>query len=205
MIGIVDVGIGNQGSIREAINSLGQDPVSVSKPADLEDVSHLILPGVGAFSHAIDRLRQSGLLEPIQTYAAGGRPLLGICLGMQLLASVGEEDGPTEGLGLVPGRVSKLPDRAELRIPHVGWNEVRFTQKHPVFAGVKDAMDFYFVHAYQFLPEMAGYVLSVTHHGVDVVCGVGRDNIIGLQFHPEKSQKNGLRMLENFCDWDGLC
>ncbi|MBB4842414.1 glutamine amidotransferase [Paucibacter oligotrophus] len=205
MIGIVDVGIGNQGSIREAIYSLGADPVSVSKPGDLETVSHLILPGVGAFSHAVGCLRRSGLFEPIQAYVATGRPLLGICLGMQLLASIGDEDGLSEGLGLIPGRVSKLQEQADLRIPHVGWNEVRFAQAHAIFAGVKDSMDFYFVHSYEFLPESTSNVLGRTHHGDDVVCAVGRDNVVGLQFHPEKSQKNGLRMLENFCDWDGQC
>ena len=205
MIGIIDVGIGNQGSIREAIYSLGHDPVPVSAPEHLEDLTHLILPGVGAYSHAMALLQGNGLIQPLRTFAASGRPLLGICLGMQLLASIGDENGPTEGLALVGGRVSRLPERPAIRVPHVGWNEVTFVQPHPVFEGVKDGMDFYFVHSYQFLPERESSTLGRTQHGAPVVCAVGERNVVGLQFHPEKSQKNGLRMLENFCDWDGAC
>lgn len=205
MIGIIDVGIGNQGSIREAVYSLGYDPVPVSRPAQLEDLSHLILPGVGAYSHAMAQLQRSSLIEPLREFAASGRPLLGICLGMQLLASVGDEDGPSQGLGLVEGQVAKLPESTVFRVPHVGWNEVKFACSHPVFEGIKDGRDFYFVHSYQFLPASETATLALTHHGDQVVCAVGDRNIIGLQFHPEKSQKNGLSMLENFCDWDGEC
>ncbi len=205
MIGIIDVGIGNQGSIREAVYSLGHDPVSVSVPEQLQELTHLILPGVGAYSHAMAQLRRSGLVDPLRDFAESGRPLLGICLGMQLLSSVGDEGGPSEGLGLIGGRVSKLPDRAVFRVPHVGWNEVSFARPHPVYEGVKDGMDFYFVHSYQFLPYSEASTLGSTHHGEPIVCAVGTRNVVGLQFHPEKSQKNGLRMLENFCDWDGVC
>lgn len=205
MIGIIDVGIGNQGSIREAVHSLGYDSVSISAPEQLEELTHLILPGVGAYSHAMGQLQRSGLIEPLLDFAESGRPLLGICLGMQLLASVGDEDGPSEGLGLIEGRVSKLPERSVFRVPHVGWNEVSFARQHPVFDGVKDGMDFYFVHSYQFLPVSEAVTLGYTHHGDLIVCAVGAGNVVGLQFHPEKSQKNGLRMLENFCEWDGVC
>jgi glutamine amidotransferase len=151
------------------------------------------------------QLQRSGLIEPLRAFVASGRPLLGICLGMQLLASVGDEDGLSEGLGLIEGRVSKLPERAVFRVPHVGWNEVSFVRPHPVFEGVTDGMDFYFVHSYQFLPASNAATLGRTHHGDSIVCAVGKHNVVGLQFHPEKSQKNGLRMLENFCDWDGAC
>lgn len=205
MIGIIDVGIGNQGSIREAVYSLGYDPVPVSVPEQLLDLTHLILPGVGAFSYAMVQLQRSGLVEPLRSFAASGRPLLGICLGMQLLASVGDEDGPSEGISLIEGRVSKLPERPMFRVPHVGWNEVSFARPHPVFAGVRDGMDFYFVHSYQFQPANEAAVLGRTHHGDPIVCAVGTRNVVGLQFHPEKSQKNGLRILENFCCWDGIC
>lgn len=205
MIGIIDVGIGNQGSIREAVYSLGYDSVPISAPEQLEELTHLILPGVGAYSHAMGQLQRSGLIEPLLDFAESGRPLLGICLGMQLLASVGDEDGPSEGLGLIKGRVSKLPERSVFRVPHVGWNEVSFARQHPVFDGVKSGMDFYFVHSYQFLPVSEAVTLGRTHHGDLIVCAVGAGNVVGLQFHPEKSQKNGLRMLENFCEWDGVC
>lgn len=205
MIGIIDVGIGNQGSIREAIHALGHDPVPVRSAADLSDLTHLILPGVGAFSHAVQRLHATALFAPVQQFARAGRPLLGICLGMQLLCDVGDEDGPNAGLGLVPGRVSRLPDQPGLRVPHVGWNDVRFPVPHPLFQGVRPGLDFYFVHSYEFLPASGAHVIGVTDHGKQVVCAVANANCVGVQFHPEKSQKNGLRILENFCDWDGLC
>ena len=205
MIGIIDVGIGNQGSIREAIYSLGHDPVAVKTAVNLEGLSHLILPGVGAFSHAMQQLHAAGLFIPLQAFARQGRPLLGICLGMQLLGDVGEEDGPTAGLGLVPGRVSRLPDQAGIRVPHVGWNDVSFPRAHPIFAGVRTGIDFYFVHSYEFHSTSADAVIGITDHGKDVVCAVATGNCVGVQFHPEKSQKNGLRILENFCDWDGEC
>lgn len=205
MIGIVDVGIGNQGSIREAVYALGHDPVPVKAATDLAELTHLILPGVGAFSHAIERLHDSGLFDPVQQFARQGHPLLGICLGMQLLCDIGDEDGPTAGLGLVHGRVARLPDQTGIRVPHVGWNDVRFPQPHPIFKGVRPGIDFYFVHSYEFHPASADSVIGITDHGKDVVCAVASGNCVGVQFHPEKSQKNGLRILENFCDWDGTC
>lgn len=205
MIGILDVGIGNQGSIREAIYSLGYDPMSVVAPSQLEALTHLILPGVGSFSHAIYQLKSKNMINPIKIFAQSGRPLLGICLGMQLLASVGDEEGPSKGLDLISGRVSRLPQSSRFRVPHVGWNEVNFTKSHPVFEGIKDGRDFYFVHSYQFLPACMDVMLSNTRHGNLLISAVGISNIIGLQFHPEKSQKNGLKMLDNFCGWDGKC
>lgn len=205
MIGIVDIGIGNLGSVREAIHALGNDPVSVGRAADLEGLSHLILPGVGAFSHAVRRLHDTGLFGAIRQYASDGRPLLGICLGMQLLADIGDEDGPSDGLGLIGGRVSLIAERDRFRVPHVGWNEMRCPRPHPVLKGVRQGVDFYFVHSYEFQPTRRESVLGVTDHGKDIVCAVGQGSALGLQFHPEKSQKNGLRLLENFCDWDGRC
>lgn len=205
MIGIIDVGIGNQGSVREAIYSLGHDPVPVRCADDLGGLSHLILPGVGAFSHAMGRLNDSGLLAPIRRFAAQGRPLLGICLGMQLLADSGDEDGPTPGLGLIGGRIAVIAERGLFRVPHVGWNEVRCPRPHPVFAGVKPGIDFYFVHSYEFLAAKPDTVIGLTDHGKDIVCAVAAGSAVGVQFHPEKSQRNGLRLLENFCAWDGRC
>lgn len=205
MIGIIDVGIGNQGSIREAVYSLGHDPMPISEPKEMEELTHLILPGVGAYSHAMTQLHKHGFVGPLRDFAASGRPMLGICLGMQLLASTGDEDGPTHGLGLISGQVTKLPEHPEFRVPHVGWNEVTFSRRHPVFEGVKNGVDFYFVHSYQFIPACDANTLGHTQHGAPVVCAIGTNNVIGLQFHPEKSQKNGLRMLDNFCVWDGAC
>jgi glutamine amidotransferase len=205
VIGIVDVGIGNQGSIREAVYALGHDPVAVRGAADLDGLSHLILPGVGAFRHAVECLQAAGLVEPVRQLAAAGTPLLGICIGMQLLCETGEEDGLTPGLALIPGRVTRLPETPGCRVPHVGWNEVSFPRTHPLFGGVREGIDFYFVHSYEYQPADPGAVIGLTEHGKPVVAAIARGNVAGVQFHPEKSQRNGLRVLENFCDWDGTC
>lgn len=203
-IGIVDVGIGNLGSLRHAIHSQGWDTVSVATPDDLDELTHLLLPGVGAFSAAMRRLRETGLVEPIQRFAASRRPILGICLGMQLLAARGSEGGDTEGLGLIPGRVN--PIAAErMRLPHVGWNNAHQVRPHPVLDGIRDDVDFYFVHSYRFTADAVDNVLAQTEYGEVFPSIVGKGNVIGAQFHPEKSQANGLRLLDNFCLWDGAC
>ncbi|HEX4917636.1 MAG TPA: imidazole glycerol phosphate synthase subunit HisH [Limnobacter sp.] len=208
MIGLVDIGLGNLGSLEQAVYSQGWDPVRLQQPDQLNsEVSHLILPGVGAFFEASQRLQQSGWLQALQAFAAGGRPLMGICLGMQLLASEGDEGGKSVGLGLIPGRVKRLDCGPDLRIPHVGWNEVHFTQGqgHPMLGNIANDVDFYFVHSYQFLVDSPEHALATTPYGQHFNSIVARGNVIGLQFHPEKSQTNGLRLLDNFCLWDGQC
>jgi glutamine amidotransferase len=205
MIGIINAGIGNLGSLRHAVYNLGHDPLLISRPEQFADITHLILPGVGAFASAMAKLNEAGLADAIHEFSRTGRPLLGICLGMQLLASEGEEGGLTSGFGLVPGRVVPLKVTSPLRIPHVGWNEAHRIRGHPVLERIREDVDFYFVHSFRFAADSAEMVFAETVHGERFASIVGRDNVMGVQFHPEKSQVSGLRLLENFCEWSGEC
>lgn len=204
-IGIVDVGIGNLGSLRQALYNLGWDPVPVSAPSDFSRISHLLLPGVGAFASAMASLNEARLVTPIRQFVAAGGPLLGICLGMQLLATEGTEGGVTPGLGLVSGRIEPINPGSGLRIPHVGWNEVHQKRKHPLLQGIRNDVDFYFVHGYRFVADDDAVVLVETEYGEIFPSMVGYANVVGAQFHPEKSQSNGMKILDNFCSWDGKC
>lgn len=204
-IGIVDVGIGNLGSLRNALYCQGWNAVAVSAPNDIDGLSHLFLPGVGAFAAAMARLGEAGLIEPIRLFVAARRPVMGICLGMQLLAETGVEGGDIPGLGLVPGKVVPIERQPALSLPHVGWNEVRQMRPHPVLKGIRDDVDFYFVHSYRFASTEVDTVLAETEYGERFPSIVSKGSVIGVQFHPEKSQSNGLRLLDNFCLWDGKC
>ncbi len=204
-IGIVDVGIGNIGSLYGALFSQGWDIQIVTAPRHLSEVSHLILPGVGSFATAMKRLNDFELIQPLRAYAASGRPLMGICLGMQILADCGDEGGGAEGLGLISGGVIQFDHSSRLRFPHVGWNLVHPQRPHPVLKGIPSNVDFYFVHNYIFRVNQQVDIIGVTDYGLTFPSIVGRDNVVGTQFHPEKSQRNGLRLLDNFCLWDGSC
>lgn len=205
MIGILDLDIGNLRSVANAVAEGGFDPLTVAGADGLDRATHMIVPGVGHFGAAMARLRERGLVGPLRAFAASGRPLMGLCLGMQLLAALGTEGGETEGLGLVPGAVRRLPDAPGLPVPHVGWNAVSARRAHPVLDGLKPDRDFYFVHSYAFEVEDERDLVAVTDYGRPVAAVVGRGNVVGCQFHPEKSQVNGLRIVENFCRWDGTC
>lgn len=202
-IGIVDVGIGNVGSLRGALYSQGWDAHLVRSAGDVSLSSHLILPGVGSFNEGMKRLDQTGLTEEILRHAKSGKPLLGICLGMQMLACFGDEGGKREGLSLIPGSIKKLDVQPKLNLPHVGWNTVELTRDHPVLKGIKRGVDFYFVHSYYFEPIQHESVIGLTEYGKTFSSGIALKNIVGFQFHPEKSQRNGLKILENFCEWQG--
>lgn len=204
-VGIVDIGLGNIGSLKGALYSQGWDIELVSTTQQLCGISHLILPGVGAFGEAVLRLRASGLFDAICLYAKEGRPLLGICLGMQLLATNSSELGVHKGLNLIPGNISLLNPAHAFRVPHVGWNDVQFTANHPLFEGVKVGSDFYFVHSYYFHPKDSSDILGETDYGIKFASVVSSKNVVGLQFHPEKSQRNGIKILDNFCLWNGEC
>ncbi|MDA7512455.1 imidazole glycerol phosphate synthase subunit HisH [Verrucomicrobia bacterium] len=204
-IGIVDVGIGNIGSLRGALYSQGWDTVEVSSPGQISALTHLLLPGVGAFSAAMKQLQATSLIKPIQDFAESGRPLLGICLGMQLLADTGTENGQTEGLSLLQGNVDKLNVPPGFRLPHVGWNELHQHQEHPLTKGMRDGIDFYFVHSYFFDVQEKTDLVGTTNYGIECPAMIGRNNVVGMQFHPEKSQRNGLLLLDKFCMWDGSC
>lgn len=204
MIGILDIGMGNLRSVQNAVYQNGFEPIVVTAAANFDDLTHLILPGVGNFSAAVPEIERRQLKQPILDFVASGRPLLGTCLGMQLLMSVSEEGGTHAGLGLVEGKVKRLSGEG-LRVPHVGWNVLNMTQSHPVFQGIKSGRDFYFVHSYAAVCEDEADLLGTTEYGGAVTAVVGRANVVGMQFHPEKSQVNGLRLIENFCRWDGKC
>lgn len=205
MIGVLDLDLGNLRSVTNAVYSLGFDFRVLRDLRDIDDISHLIIPGVGAYPAVMGKVRERGLAEGIRKVAAEGRPLLGICLGMQILSTWGEEHGETEGLGLIPGRVKLLRPEGGLPVPHVGWNGIEFRRVHPLLRGVKAGVDFYFVHSYQFFCERDEDLLGETDYGGRVAAVVGHGNVVGFQFHPEKSQVNGLKLIENFCDWDGIC
>lgn len=206
MIGILDIGMGNLQSVANAIYSLGYDSEFIFNKEGLGGITHLIIPGVGAYGKAMEIIHQRELLEPLREFALQlKKPVLGLCLGMQLLAADGSEGGHTAGLDIIKGHVVKFPELARLSLPHIGWNTVQFKVVHPVFKKVKDLKDFYFVHSYYYLCQDEGNVLAETEYGIKFPSIVGENNVLGFQFHPEKSQTNGLLLLENFCEWDGLC
>lgn len=203
MIGIVDLHLGNLKSVANAVYELGFDYIISNKPEDFAQCSHLIMPGVGSYHAAIQAIESLNLRQSLQEYIDSGRPLLGICLGMQVFSDIGEEIQLNKGLGLIPGRVIQFSGELKIPVPHVGWNTVNFQKAHPVFNKIKNGVDFYFVHSYHFACDNKEDVLATTDYGYEFPAIVGRKNVIGVQFHPEKSQKNGLQLIENFCQWGG--
>jgi len=200
---IVDHGLCNIDSIARAVEECGGDPVVVGHPDDsTESVDRAILPGVGSFSEAMQVLTRRGWDRALTAYVKqDGVPLLGICLGMQLLATEGTEGGVTPGLNLVPGRVVLMdPDSPTTRVPHVGWNEVVQDKPSRVLDGIPDRKDFYFVHSYHFVPSSQDAVLGTTPYCGRIVSVVGWGNVFGVQFHPEKSLPIGFKVLRNFLE-----
>jgi len=205
VIAILDYGFGNVKSVWNALDALGEDPYLAAEGKELDQATHLIIPGVGSYDVAMAELQARDLFEPVACYVRSGRPLLGICLGMQLLGDYGEEGKGARGLGLIPGQILSFPDSSGLDVPHAGWNTARLRSGHPVFSGLPEHSDFYFVHSYRFVCAEPEHVWGTTDYGEDFCSVVGSQNVLGVQFHPEKSQKKGLRLLENFCEWDGKC
>lgn len=204
MIAILDYGFGNLKSVWNALDALGEDPVVVLEGPSLDEASHLVIPGVGSYDSAMKELLERDLVGPLHAFAASGRPILGICLGMQLLGDSSEEGDSAQGLGLVQGKVEQFRPELDIDVPHAGWNTTQFIGEHPVFQGLPSSSDFYFVHSYRFNCD-AKKVYGTTHHGEEFCSVIGAENVLGVQFHPEKSQRKGLRILENFCAWDGKC
>ena len=192
---IVDYGVGNLKSVTNAMRYLGLDTCITGDEAVLERADAIILPGVGAFPDAAERLRAPGL-DKLLAEQAERKPILGICLGMQLLFDTGEEVRPCKGLGLVPGSVRKIATGRKL--PHIGWNSLRFPNPSPLFAGLEEGCCVYFVHSFCAVADREGDVSAATDYGVPVVAAVGRGNVYGCQFHPEKSGEVGLQILKNF-------
>ena len=205
MIGIIDYGAGNLRSVRNAFEHLGYAADVCRQPERAHEFDRLVLPGVGSFRSGMEALDRARWTVALKQCVSSGKPLLGICLGMQLLFDRGDEHGPTRGLGLIRGDVVKLTPCAPNKIPHVGWNNLSNIKPHPLFEGMKPGVDFYFVHSYRCVPIDPGDAIAACDFGGEFVAGVARGNVAGLQFHPEKSQPAGMRILENFAQWKTGC
>lgn len=201
MISIIDYGVGNLFSLRSSLRAIGIDADYTGNPAEIRKADKLILPGVGAFRDAREALRRTGLDRVVQEEAGKGKPLMGICLGMQMLFDRSYEYGEYEGLGLIPGEIVPLEGRIpkELPIPHIGWNELMLKQPSPLMKNTANGDYVYFVHSY-YAETSAEYVIATTDYGVEMTAAVQKDNVYGCQFHPEKSSEVGLSILKAFCE-----
>jgi glutamine amidotransferase len=199
VIAIVDYGMGNLRSVQKGFEHAGvPDVVVTADPATVAAAGGIVLPGVGAFRDAAASLVATGMREVLLERIAEGVPFLGICLGMQLLAGVGLEDGEWRGLGVMGGTCERLP--GGVKVPHIGWNTVAYPRESSLFAGIDEDTAFYFVHSYHLRPADPGSVIGTTHHGIDFAAAVQRGSAFAVQFHPEKSSAMGLRLLGNFGD-----
>ncbi len=201
MIALLDYGMGNLGSVEKALRRVGCHTKVTSGPADVEAADAIVLPGVGAFADCMANLRAAGLLAPLKAAIADGKPYLGICLGLQILFERSEEGGDVEGLGVIPGRVQRF--RHDLKIPQIGWNQIRIRRQMPLLEGVADGSCVYFVHSYHVVPDDESVIATTTDYGYEFVSAVVRGNVLATQFHPEKSQRVGLQILQNFRDLAG--
>ncbi|MFZ2301364.1 MAG: imidazole glycerol phosphate synthase subunit HisH [Gallionella sp.] len=199
-VAIVNYGMGNLASVRRAFEDIGADAYIANHPDDLDKADRVVLPGVGAFAEGMRYLREGGWVEVLQDVVIRQRrPMMGICLGMQMLASVGHEGGLTGGLGFIPGEIKRLDMLGcKLRIPHVGWNEVEYKTSDALFREIPDLSDFYFVHSFVFESENDKHLMATTRYGCTFAAVVKKDNVYGCQFHPEKSSKAGRQLLKNF-------
>jgi glutamine amidotransferase len=217
MIAIIDYGMGNLRSVQKAFESEGHDARVTRSLQVINDASHVVLPGVGAFGDCMANLDQYGLVEPIRRVIRSGRPFLGICLGLQLLFTESEEFGLHQGIGIVPGKVKRFPfgqagrsggstaatgQTAGLKVPHMGWNAIQIKRQAPPLAGIETGTLLYFVHSYYAKPDDPSVVCTETDYGVSFPSSIWRDNVFACQFHPEKSQTVGLRLIRNFGQWE---
>ncbi len=198
MIIIIDFQMGNLRSVEKAFHHLGFEARVSGDPADIPSAAHLVLPGDGAFGKSMEHIRRLGFEIPLRDFLSTGKPFLGICVGFQLLFERSEELGSHQGLGLLAGKVVKFPPG--MKIPHMGWNQVKQTRASVLFEGIPDKSYFYFVHSYYAAPAAESDILGTTDYRVDFASVVGCDNIFAVQFHPEKSQEAGLRLLRNFAE-----
>jgi glutamine amidotransferase len=198
MIVVVDYGMGNLRSVQKGFEKVGSEAVVSRDPAMIAKADRLVLPGVGAFPECMKNLLSCNLMAPILEFIGSGRPFLGICLGLQLLFDESDEFGRHEGLKIIPGRVKGFDRSMGLKIPHMGWNNVYFRKESPLFHGIPDGSFFYFVHSFYVAPTREEDISAESDYGIRFTCAVSRDNVHALQFHPEKSQQNGLKILSNF-------
>lgn len=197
-VAIIDYGMGNVRSVMNALSEIGASSELVADPAAVAKFDRVILPGVGAFAQAIARLRESGMKDALDKYVDTGKPVLGICLGMQLMCSSSTEDGDYEGLDWISAKVVRFPEIEGLKIPHMGWNSLRFASGDPLFDGLENGGDVYFVHSYYVDCADKKDEIAITEHGIEFASMFRRENLFGMQFHPEKSQQIGLTLLANF-------
>ena len=199
-VAIINYGMGNLGSVRRAFEDIGAEAVIANHPASLYEANRIVLPGVGAFTEGMKQLHQGGWVSALHDVVTlQHKPLLGICLGMQMLATYGHEGGFSEGLGFIPGHIEKLDNLGcQLRIPHVGWNAVKYNVNDMIFDKIPDTSDFYFVHSYAFVPQSSKDVIATVSYDLDIPAVVRKDHVLGCQFHPEKSSKAGRQLLRNF-------
>ena len=208
MIAIIDYGMGNLRSVQKGFEKIGAEALVTANPADLLTADRVVLPGVGAFRDCIHNLEQGGFVEPILKVIASGKPFLGICLGLQLLFSESEEFGLHNGLGVIPGRVTRFPEGMveageKLKVPHMGWNQISIKGEQPLFQGIANGSNLYFVHSYFVTPQDPAVIAATCNYGVEFCAAVRKDNVMATQFHPEKSQAIGLQMLKNFAEIKG--
>ncbi len=213
MIAVIDYHMGNLRSVEKAFESIGALATVTRDPGVIKNASHVVLPGVGAFKDCMDNLERYGLVEPIIRSIEAGKPFLGICLGLQLLFDESSEFGSHKGLGLISGKVLRFPThmhvegsqdsaagQGELKVPHMGWNDIKKSKGSLLLKGIPDGSFFYFVHSYYVAPDLKDVTLTSTSYGMDFTSSVELDNIMACQFHPEKSQKMGLKVLKNFSE-----
>jgi imidazole glycerol-phosphate synthase subunit HisH len=208
MIAIIDYGMGNLRSVQKGFERVGFPAEVTTDPSVILAADKVVLPGVGAFRDCIHNLEQGGFIEPILKIIAEGRPFLGICLGLQLLFSESEEFGLHKGLGVIPGRVVRFPEgmtgaAEKLPVPHMGWNQISLKAVFPLYDGIADGSNVYFVHSYYVKPDDPAVVSATCSYGIDFCAAIQRDNVMATQFHPEKSQAIGLQMLKNFAEMKG--
>lgn len=203
MIAIIDYGMGNLRSVQKGFEKVGFEAVVTSDPRVVLEADRVVLPGVGAFRDCMRNLEEGGFVEPILKVIREGRPFLGICLGLQLLFTESEEFGIHKGLDVIKGRVIRFPEGMteggeKLAVPHMGWNQLNFKRSLPVFSGLEEGTNVYFVHSYYVKPDDDSVVAATTNYGLDFCSSIVCDNLVATQFHPEKSQYSGLRILKNF-------
>ena len=201
---IVDYQSGNISSVINSFNEVAKGKVNLEVTSDrkkIESSDKIVLPGQGSFKSCVDSLNSiSGLVETLKEFAIiNNKPLLGICVGLQMFADVGYEEAETKGLGWIPGKVSKIDNQnGKFKLPHIGWNEIEIQKESKIFKDIKNKSHMYFVHSYEFIPEDKSVISATTDYSSKIVCSIERDNLFGTQFHPEKSDKTGLKIIENF-------
>ncbi len=203
MTAIIDYGAGNLSSVKKALDYLGAESEITQDRKKIESATHIILPGVGSFEDAMRSMNERNLTETVKAAATSGKPFLGICLGLQLLFESSEESPGVKGLGLLSGKIITIPKKGGIKVPHMGWNNVKLKQTGGIFEGIPDNSYFYFVHSYYLNGADDSDIAGICDYGVSIECAIQRGNLCATQFHPEKSSAAGLKLLENFLNMEG--